>query len=427
MRQAAPPLHRRRARGVAAVPVVMLLFLGLGIMSLYANRGLIFEQRTAANQARATQAFETAEAGLEWAASLLNATGGIGSDCEPDSASSQTFRDRFLVFDTSTGLITPRPDSANAGQTLRAACVLTASGLRCNCPASGVPSPAATDVGETFLVTFEAPNPARAGVVRLSVTGCTSTGSADHDPQCVPGGSGRADARARVTALHALLPLLGTAPSAPVTLVGSVTWQGTGAAVGVFNTDAASQGLTIQAGGSVDASKARITSMPGTPAAQSIVANDPSLAALTPQALFASLFSMGKDAWRALATEVACSGDCSGALESAIAAGARAIWVEGDLELQGNAQIGSVGSPVVLVVNGAARLRGTTQVVGLVYAADWDNTGGGSALLRGAAVSESGFSANGTPDFYYDATVMQQLSQGGAGFFVRLPGSWRDF
>jgi hypothetical protein len=167
--------------------------------------------------------------------------------------------------------------------------------------------------------------------------------------------------------------------------------------------------------------------MPGTPAAQSIVANDPSLAALTPQTLFASFFSMGKDAWRALATEVACSGDCSATLESAIAAGARAIWIEGDLELQGNAQIGSVGSPVVLVVNGAARLRGTTQVVGLVYAADWDNAGGGSALLRGAAVSESGFTANGTPDFYYDANVMQQLSRGGAGFFVRLPGSWRDF
>jgi hypothetical protein len=44
-----------RPRGVAAVPVVLLLFFGLGVMLLYANRALIFEQRTAANQARATQ------------------------------------------------------------------------------------------------------------------------------------------------------------------------------------------------------------------------------------------------------------------------------------------------------------------------------------------------------------------------------------
>ena len=41
-----------RPRGVAAVPVVLLLFFGLGVMLLYANRALIFEQRTAANQAR---------------------------------------------------------------------------------------------------------------------------------------------------------------------------------------------------------------------------------------------------------------------------------------------------------------------------------------------------------------------------------------
>jgi Tfp pilus assembly protein PilX len=54
---------------VATVPVVLLLLLGLGILGLYANRGLVFEQRTAANQARSTQAFEVAEAGLEWAAS----------------------------------------------------------------------------------------------------------------------------------------------------------------------------------------------------------------------------------------------------------------------------------------------------------------------------------------------------------------------
>ena len=81
----------------------------------------------------------------------------------------------------------------------------------------------------------------------------------------------------------------------------------------------------------------------------------------------------------------------------------------------------------MIVVNGRMTLRGTVDIHGLVYAADWDNSGGGSALLRGAAVSEAGFTANGSADFYYDPQVLQALTQGGAGPFVRLPGSWRDY
>jgi len=418
---------RGALRGVATVPLVLMLLLGLGILGLYANRGLVFEQRTAANQARSTQAFEVAEAGLEWAGAMLNTAAAIGADCQPDTSQSQSFRDRFLSFDAATGTVAPRADSVNTGTSLRAACVFTAAGVRCSCPASGFPTFEADAIGENFLVTFEAPSPARPGVVRLTITGCTSTGVAAKDPTCLPGGNGRSDARARITALYALLPLLGTAPAAPVTLVGNVSWQGSGAAVGIFNTDAATQGITIRAGGSVDASKARVTSMPGTPAANSIVANDSALSTVSPQALFTSFFGMGRDSWRGLATEVACGGNCTAALEAAATAGAQAIWVEGDLELQGNAVIGTSERPVVIVVNGTMAMRGTADIHGLVYATNWDNSGGGSALLRGAAVSESGFTANGSADFYFDPPVLQRLTRGGAGAFVRLPGSWRDF
>jgi hypothetical protein len=415
------------ARGMATVPVVLMLLLGLGIMGLYANRGLVFEQRTAANQARSTQAFEVAEAGLEWAGSMLNSNTLVGNDCLENASAAQTFRDRFLTFDSTTGLIALRADSANPGNYLRAACVFTGSGLRCSCPGSGFPTFGASDIGENFLVTFEAPSPARPGVLRVTVNGCTSTGVAAKDPSCLPGGTGRADARARVTSLYALLPLLGTAPAAPVTLAGNVTWQGSGAAVGIFNTDAASQGITIRAGGDVDASKARVTSMPGTPAARSIVANDGTLSALGADALFTSFFGMSKQSWRQLSTVITCGTNCVDTLQASVASGAQGIWVEGDLEIQGNASIGSADRPVVIVVNGRMLMRGTATIFGMVYASEWDNTGGGSALLRGAVMSESSFTANGSADFYFDPLVLGRLTSGGAGTFARLPGSWRDY
>ena len=56
---------RRRQRGVAALVITVLLFFTMLLASVYLNRNLVFEQRSSANQYRATQAFEAAEAGLE--------------------------------------------------------------------------------------------------------------------------------------------------------------------------------------------------------------------------------------------------------------------------------------------------------------------------------------------------------------------------
>ena len=59
-------------RGAASLIVVMLLFFVLSLTAAYANRHLIFEQKTSANQSRSTAAFEAAEAGIEWALAQLN-------------------------------------------------------------------------------------------------------------------------------------------------------------------------------------------------------------------------------------------------------------------------------------------------------------------------------------------------------------------
>ena len=47
----------------------MVLFFIMSLVAAYASRNLIFEQRTSANNYRSTQAFEAAEAGLEWSGS----------------------------------------------------------------------------------------------------------------------------------------------------------------------------------------------------------------------------------------------------------------------------------------------------------------------------------------------------------------------
>lgn len=426
----APTRHAARLqRGVAAVPVVLLLFFGLGIMLMYANRALIFEQRTAANQARATQALELAEAGLEWAVSMLNLAEAIDGSCIPAASATSNFRDRLLAFDAASGQVTPRADPADADAVLRASCVIVAGSPVCSCPGSGSPTFTQDVQGPMFSVTFVALAPARAGVVRLTATGCTSTGSANKDPACLPGASGRADARARVTTLLARLPALATAPAAAVTLTGSFGPHGAGASVDLFNTDPGTRGITVHAGGSVDVGKVEVTTVPGTPPLDTLLGNDPTLSALAadPDALFAGYFNMSKAAWRAAATRIVCGGDCAAQVQQAHAAGTQMIWIDGDAVLNTNTPLGSPTRPIALVVDGQVELRGNTAFTGLIYATSWDLQGGGRTGLRGAAVSEGSLSANGSADLYFDAGVMQQLQQGGAGVFARLPGSWRDF
>ena len=63
------PAHPRgrTQRGAASLVVVMVLFFIITLVAAYTSRNLLFEQRTSANQYRSTLAFETAEAGIEWA------------------------------------------------------------------------------------------------------------------------------------------------------------------------------------------------------------------------------------------------------------------------------------------------------------------------------------------------------------------------
>ena len=156
LRGGALAIRRRRGaaprRGAATLIVVMVIFFILSLVAAYASRNLIFEQRTSANQYRATQAFEAAEAGVDWALARLN-EGRLTDACEPaTNGTDATFRTRYLDFDETSGVFTPRLySSPSAGSAPRlAGCVRTSTGWQCSCPSSGVPALTAPTGTEAF-------------------------------------------------------------------------------------------------------------------------------------------------------------------------------------------------------------------------------------------------------------------------------------
>ena len=420
------PAHRER--GAAALVVTMLLFFAMVLTAVFVNRNLVFEQRSSANQYRATQAFEAAEAGLEWALAQLNGTGAIGDDCLPSGAASggTSFRARHLQTDLARATFTP-VTWLNAGTPtpLQPSCVRGASGWSCSCPAQGMAvltAPSGAAPAPAFLLQFRAgPKP---GTVRVVSTGCTRLAGA-----CAPASSANADAVARMQLDLGLLGGVRTAPVATLTARGAVN-AGT-AAPGLHNTDPAT-GIAVQAGGTVNAAQARVTAPAGTSLGASLVGNDTVLANLSADRFFGSYFGLDKPSWRAQPTValVDCRSPCAAALQAAVAAaaGPAMLWVEGDLALAGPLTLGTAQAPVVIVVNGAARLDGGVAINGLLYATTlaWTGAAGQGAVLRGAAIVEADYTGDGAPEFVYDPLVLAAL-KGAAGSFARVSGSWRDF
>lgn len=419
-------------RGAAALIVVMLLFFLISLVAAYAARNLIFEQKTSANQYRATQAFEAAEAGLEWALALLNG-GRIDAACVPPSPVNNafpSFRQRYLNIDAD-GRYTPRLWADNVTRE-RPSCVQNGAGWNCSCPTGTAPTPtipAGGGVHPAFRVCFEALNPPQPGAVRVVATGGTAFATVDQP--CDVAGEGTAgEAAASVSVVVALSSALPLPPMAALTAVGDL---GNFAGLTLVNTDPQANGLTANLGGSFPTwplEPVRVT-VAGSSVTRSVIEGDAGLAAHTPQQLFKSVFHMHPDVYKGQPAAVVlngCSAPCGAELQQAVEGNpGRIVWVVGNLDLSSQVDLDAVDPPALIVATGnvniyaAARIRGVLMGLGRIdnYAA---NTRVHGAVIGAGDVRNYGASTS----IEYDAAVLKQLRLA-SGSLVRVPGSWRDF
>nr|MDQ2736884.1 hypothetical protein [Pseudomonadota bacterium] len=206
------------------------------------------------NQYRSTQAFEAAEAGLEWTLARLNDDTRLGDDCLPSEAvSAVSFRDRHLRYDVTLGALAPATwNDAGTPKPLQVACFHDDSGWRCNCPASGaiaLATPLGTSTAPAFVV--ELSPGASPGLVVAVATGCMS-GTAI----CAATSDAAHKAAARIEVAFGLVPAVRVAPAAALTARGDV--DAGDAALGLQNRDADEGGVAVDAGGHVAGNALRL-------------------------------------------------------------------------------------------------------------------------------------------------------------------------
>jgi Tfp pilus assembly protein PilX len=448
-----PSNPRQCQRGAASLLVALMLLLGGTIIAFFANRGFIFEQRTSANQYRATKAFELAEAGVEWAIGRLNEKMPLAAapDCATSTvAANSTFLDRYANPQPPTGAnTTPSFNVASATHAF-AACRFdpasnTNGGWTCSCPSGA----AATALGSPDQGRFGVRFQAVAGdvyAIEILSRGCSNLAGAGDvcDPTAAAAPSGDATAVARVVVK--LRPSVTSGPNAALTTGTATTASGN---LNVVNTHAPSNGITIHAGTTVQTgSGTNPYTLPGTPPRASILDSDSTLADLTlasEDQFFARFFGQTLTDYRRPGggTRIisGCSPQaCGQQIMDAIDTGERQLqfYVDGDVQFQSsdvsNSDTGSIGTasnPVIVVASGAMDMQGNLTAHGIFYSATPTattvaNPGGGTATIFGAYISRGAFQKQGSGTFNIVYTPFLWGSGVPNGQLVRVPGSWRD-
>jgi hypothetical protein len=427
-----PPTPIRPPRGGATLVVILMLaLLGLLLMAA-AHRSLLSEQRSAANLYRAAQAFEAAEAGLEWTLARLNSGAAIDERCDeqPDGLGGTSFRERFAPTSHPPSRATSdTPLPPPAAQEAAPGCQRAGSGWSCRCPTSPAtppaPSPHATS-GPSFAVVLK--KQGTPGLVDVLSTGCVGdTASCTTSRATAPDGT-VADARAGVRVTLGHIPGLAVDPAAALTVRGSIDLGDAPWVLGPGTPTA--RRLALHAGGALHAPGLTVPRAAGSPVAALQLDGDPNLRSQSAEAQFLTLFRMDKPAWRRqpAVRRIDCAAGCSAALQNAIGPGMQhpMVWLDNGLTIDQPVTLGSASHPVLLIVDGPIRFEAPALIHGLVYGTspEWNDNAG--AAVRGAVVLEGDLQGRGSTRIDHDADVLKRLGER-AGTFARVAGSWRDF
>jgi Tfp pilus assembly protein PilX len=450
--QLRPFLHSRRVqRGASALIVTMLLLFTSTIVVFYLNRGLIFEQKTSANQLRSTSAFEVAEAGIEWATGMLNSPYDITTDCSLLATTNVSFRTKYIQTGANSNVL--------AATNTYPGCKINGTILTCSCPnVAAAGNEAVASLGAavlpSFTVTFEGVGgaggpgvPDDPQAVRVTSTGCTAqagackpltvTTSTADDLTTNPATTGNSDAWAQVSVILKLRPLLRAGPQGPLTCGTSCA---PGGAYDIINTEIASNGYLVNAGTTITTGNGvTYQTIPGQPIQNALVANDASLHAVAsgdPTCSNSAMFktymgiTLAEYAASPQTKTISCPANCTALMDNALGEGWKSFYFPAGFKYVGNGTIGApgAGNGLNLVSLGTIDISGTTTAYGLVFSnrVVFDDLGTGNSAINGAVVACADQTSNGNGTIRYDSNAL-----GGPGLrpgvMARVPGSWRDF
>ncbi len=108
------------------------------------------------------------------------------------------------------------------------------------------------------------------------------------------------------------------------------------------------------------------------------------------------------------------------------------IWIDqtgGTAKINGNVTIGTADNPVLLIVNGNLDIMGDVVIYGFIFVLGETTTDLlGSVTLYGSMAAQSNINLTGKFNLNYDPTTLTNLrNQNALRYYAKVPGTWRDF
>lgn len=108
------------------------------------------------------------------------------------------------------------------------------------------------------------------------------------------------------------------------------------------------------------------------------------------------------------------------------------IWIEqtsGATTINGNTTIGSTAAPVLLIIDGNLNLKGNLTFYGFIFVLGTTTTDVlGNVTIYGGIAAGGNANITGSTNIIYNSSVLSTLkNENSMSYFAKVPGSWSDF
>lgn len=359
-------------QGAAVLVMALVLVTISTILILFAGNYGIMMSRAVTNSSMNFQAFEAAQAGMEYGINYL----------QQNSAA--------ILANPVSGYIQTYSNSSVTNVSL-------ANGTK-------------------FSIIYSNPVASNYTLIKITSTGTNADGTATKT----------------VTQLVQFGSVLVNVPTMPLISQGSISLGGNSQIINTYSSNTIESGSTVGLGGHASTILSTGTSSTSGNIKSDISQSVNSIGSQSESDFFASYFGQSPTTIKSsVAHYFSNSGSTNydGQLNGLTGT---SIWIDqngGTANLNGNTTIGSAANPVLLIVNGNLDITGNVTIYGYVFIYGNSTTDflGNLSIVGGVGTTGS-ISASGSIQVTYSPTTLSNLQNSSSmKYYAKVPGSWKDF
>jgi len=337
--------HKQKYYGAATLLITFVLFLAAVLIIIFSANYSQLQQKSSTNQVSNNQAFEAAEAGLEFGIQYL------------------TKNSATILAGPVGGLIQPYSDSNTSNVSLAN--------------------------GSKYTITYSNPTPNNYTLILIKSTGTSADGLSNHVVQ--------QEVQQKTVETKTL--------TNPSTVLGSTDLQGNANVSNTTGNTTIISGSTVSLSGSGSTTSQTGGSNAHTGDGADIQQNAASLQGLSADQFFNLFFNAPTTSVK---SEIA-NFFPAGSTPSLGGLVGTSIWVDQSYSHHGNTVIGSQAQPVVLIINGDLDLGGTVTIYGFVYAIGNITALAGTPTIIGSMAASGTMTLKGTSQITFDPTTINNI------------------